>query len=923
MQKPNMFSSTMNYRSYRLSIVIGSILLYLIIFLLLHFLYRFTGLPIFAVIPVIVIAWLYGSTPGVIASVLFMLVNMLMLTFVGISWVDNMLKTGGGVSGTVGFIVIAMIVGRLSDLGRRLSKELSEKQIIEAELKLHRDHLEELVNNKTRELQESRERFRAIAENSPDAIIITDVMGVLLYCNRGTEKIFGYSQEELLGHSSIIFLPPQMRERELSKRVKYAQSGVHLTISSTVESIMVRKDGTEFPVEFSLYSWALNNESFFATILRDITERKRAENELKHAYEALRRSRDFFENVFNAAGDGIYVTDELGTIVFANKALCAMLGYDSGELTGKPAVDITAEMPGLATEETMAYEMYHRAYTDYFECLYLHKDGSSLYVETKISNVQEGAQESPALIVIVRDITARKRTENEIRQARDYFQTILKTSPDAIFVVDATGTIVMANESVFDVYGYQPEELIGQHVSVLATDDEPEVKKSMAMIEELHAAGIIRNFVGERKRKDGTIVQIESSHALLKNQDGSIAGSVSSTRDITERKRLEEQLRQSQKMEAVGTLAGGIAHDFNNILGVIFGYAELSQDLAEGNSVLEKNLEQILKAADRAKNLVSQILAFSRKSESDIKPLRAHLVIKEGLKLLRASLPSTISILADIDDTHDIVVADATQLHQIIMNLCTNAAYAMQHSGGTLDVKLKPLDIDEHSAKAYGEIAPGPYVQLSVKDTGTGIPADIISRIFEPFFTTKDVGRGTGMGLSVVHGIVKSLKGDIKVYSEPGTGSVFHVVLPRVEEAVLESRVQVQEAPLGHESVLLVDDEAVLLDVGVQTLNSLGYRVTALQSPMEALELFKKNLAEFDLVITDQTMPGLTGYELAQRLLEIRADIPIILCTGYSDLVTAESVLACGIKAFVIKPLNRLALAETVRKVLEKREMML
>jgi nitrogen-specific signal transduction histidine kinase/ActR/RegA family two-component response regulator len=386
---------------------------------------------------------------------------------------------------------------------------------------------------------------------------------------------------------------------------------------------------------------------------------------------------------------------------------------------------------------------------------------------------------------------------------------------------------------------------------------------------------------------------------------------------MTDRKRLEEQLRQSQKMEAVGTLAGGIAHDFNNILGVIFGYAELSQDLAAGNSVLENNLSQILKAADRAKNLVSQILAFSRKNESDVKPLRAHLVIKEALKLLRASLPSTISIITDIDGTHDIVVADATQLHQIIMNLCTNAAYAMQHSGGTLEVKLKPLTLDEHSVRSYTGIAPGAYVQLSVKDTGMGIPADILDRIFEPFFTTKDVGRGTGMGLSVVHGIVKSLKGDVKVYSEPGRGAVFHVLLPRVEEAVPESSREVQEAPLGHESVLLVDDEAVLLDVGTKMLGSLGYRVTALQSPQEALELFEKNPEGFDVVITDQTMPGLTGYELAQRLMQTRPDIPIILCTGYSDLVTTESALAGGIKAFVIKPLNRHAIAETIRKVLD------
>jgi CheY-like chemotaxis protein len=294
-------------------------------------------------------------------------------------------------------------------------------------------------------------------------------------------------------------------------------------------------------------------------------------------------------------------------------------------------------------------------------------------------------------------------------------------------------------------------------------------------------------------------------------------------------------------------------------------------------------------------------------------------VVAEALKLLRASLPATLTIRSDIDKTDDIIVADATEIHQVVMNLCTNAAHAMQHSGGVIEVTLKPVELDEHAAGYYTGILPGPYVQLSVKDTGTGIPDDVIGRIFEPFFTTKEVGKGTGMGLAMVHGIVKRYKGDIKVYSEPGMGAVFHIVLPRAQAAEVKSEAVAQEAPKGSESVLLVDDEAVLLDVGEKILGSLGYRVTVTGSAVEALEMFKKNPAAFDFVITDQTMPQLTGYELAQRLMEIRKDIPVILCTGYSDLVTAESASASGIQAFIIKPLNRLALAETIRQVLEKR----
>jgi PAS domain S-box-containing protein len=504
----------------------------------------------------------------------------------------------------------------------------------------------------------------------------------------------------------------------------------------------------------------------------------------------------------------------------------------------------------------------------------------------------------------------------DMRQARDYLENLFRASPDAIFVTDADGYIVMANESVYDVYGYRPDEMIGQHAAILTSDDEKAWRESVVLIEKVFEQGLVRNWVADRQRKEGRVIQIETSVVLLKNPDGTPWGAISSSRDITDRKRLEEQVRQSQKMEAIGTLAGGIAHDFNNILGAIIGYTELSKDLSEGNSDLERNLSQVLKAADRAKNLVQQILAFSRKSESELKSLQLHLVVKEALNLLRSSIPTTIDIKTDIAAANDVAIADATQVHQIVMNLCANAAQAMQQKGGVLAVTLKAVDLDNHSVRAYADIESGHYVRLSVRDTGEGIPRHIINRIFEPFFTTKAVGAGTGMGLAVVHGIVKSLKGDIKVYSEPGKGTVFHVLLPRVPEEGVDRDVVPRSAPRGHERVLLVDDEAVLLEVGGKILSSLGYRVTATGSAVEAFEMFKKNPEGFDVVITDQTMPGFTGYELAQRLMGIRADIPVILCTGYSDLVTGESALAGGIKAFVSKPLNRLSIAETIRKVM-------
>ncbi|MCX5899850.1 MAG: PAS domain S-box protein, partial [Proteobacteria bacterium] len=476
-----------------------------------------------------------------------------------------------------------------------------------------------------------------------------------------------------------------------------------------------------------------------------------------------------------------------GTATFINRAGEEITGYSSHELTGLnwwttfyPAelyAQVDALFSRLARGEVVNNEMTLQTKTGELRTI--------LWSSMRTRDAQGKIVE---IYGFGNDITARKRAENEVRLARDYLENIFKASPDAIYVADADGYIIMANESVFSVYGYHPEEIIGQHAALFTPEDEKAWQASVALMEELFEKGLVRNWMGERKRKDGCVIQVESSVVLLKNPDGTPSGAISSSRDITERKRLEEQVRHSQKMEAVGTLAGGIAHDFNNILGIIYGYAELSKDQAAGNSVLEKNLSQILKAAERAKNLVRQILAFSRKAESQIKPLPLHFVIAEALNLLRATLPSTISIRSDIDAADDVVVADATEIHQIVMNLCANAACAMQYGGGIIEVTGKPVDLDVHAAGHYAGIEPGPYVQLSVKDTGTGIPGDIIGRIFEPFFTTKGVGKGTGMGLAIVHGIVKSCKGDIKVYSEPGRGSVFHIVLPRAQAGKIKGR---------------------------------------------------------------------------------------------------------------------------------------
>ncbi len=421
------------------------------------------------------------------------------------------------------------------------------------------------------------------------------------------------------------------------------------------------------------------------------------------------------------------------------------------------------------------------------------------------------------------------------------------------------------------------------------------------------------------RRKDGEKVTVTVTAAPVPGEDmtGDFLAIRGTMRDITEKKKLQRQLEQAQKMEAIGTLAGGIAHGFNNILAVILGYIELSLDEMQGDTPLRRNIERVRIAAERGRELVNQILTFSRRGAQERKPLRIANIITEALKLLRSSLPSTIEIRQDITAASGIALANATQVQQVVMNLCTNAAHAMREKGGLLEVGLHEVYLDEASAAAYNGIGPGPYLRLSVSDTGHGIEPEIMKRIFEPYFTTKKHGEGTGMGLAVTHGIVKSHGGDVAVYSEPGRVTTFRVLLPAVEGTVEAGAREKETPPEGKgQHILFVDDEKSLVDVGERLLKKLGYRVTAGNSSLEALELFRAGPGGFDLVITDLTMPNMTGVQLTRELKRIQPDIPIILCTGFSEAITADQIQQLGIRKLLLKPVNILNLAKAIQKVL-------
>ncbi|SHO52365.1 ATP-binding protein [Desulfopila aestuarii] len=391
--------------------------------------------------------------------------------------------------------------------------------------------------------------------------------------------------------------------------------------------------------------------------------------------------------------------------------------------------------------------------------------------------------------------------------------------------------------------------------------------------------------------------------------------------DITDRKQLEITLRQAQKMESIGTLAGGIAHDFNNILAAVLGYAELIKLDCEPGSPMKQHIDRVVEAGQRAKELVKQILAFSRQTETEESVLQPAVIINEAVKMLRSSLPTTIDIQFDITPEVGQVVADPTKIHQILTNLCTNAFHAMEATGGTLTISLKNKELSVSDMIGYPQVHPGHFVQISVSDTGIGIAPEIMDKIFDPYFTTKEVGKGTGLGLAITHGIVQRAGGFISCKSIPGEGTTFHVYLPihedeRLPEAEKESADLIQG---GHERIFFIDDEQVLAELGKNMLERLGYTVTIETSSTDALETIRKQPDQFDLIITDQTMPGMTGSDLARRILQIRPAMPIIICTGFSSQITEEKSKMIGIKGFAMKPLATKDIASLIRRVLDEK----
>lgn len=517
------------------------------------------------------------------------------------------------------------------------------------------------------------------------------------------------------------------------------------------------------------------------------------------------------------------------------------------------------------------------------------------------------------------EIADRVHAEENARESRAQLEQILKTIPSGIMLLDADShEIIRVNQATCDMLKRPQEDVVGRvcHNFVCVYD------KGACPVTDLneemdHSERVLLAADGQEIPilKNATTFLLKGRWLIIE----SFIDISKSKQMEAERKRLEAQLTQAQKMEAIGTLAGGIAHDFNNILGAIMGYGELALHQARLGQPNEAEIENFLSAARRATELVKQILSFSRQADIERAPVELKSIIREALKLLRASLPSTIDIKQKIEPNLDPVLADPTQIHQVILNLCTNASHAMSLGGGTLSIELKRTFLDEEEARRYAELSEGYYQRVSVSDTGCGMDRNTQERVFEPFFTTKDKSKGTGMGLSVVHGIVKSHGGAITLYSEPGKGSTFRVYLPCPEHEARDAvPAEVVPVPTGSEHILLVDDESPLVESGAKLLEILGYRVTGMTSSLDALRLFRETPRDFDLLLTDLTMPHMTGDELAQEVLSIRKDMPIIICTGFSEQFSQKNAGELGIKDYLIKPLTLRKAGLAVRKALDQ-----
>jgi PAS domain S-box-containing protein len=594
--------------------------------------------------------------------------------------------------------------------------------------------------------------------------------------------------------------------------------------------------------------------------------------------------------IIDSSMDAILVVDRDKIVQFANPAAEQMLDCRLLDLIGRP----------------FAYPL---SGTEPCELDIAHRDGSVCVVELRM--VETIWNDREAMLATMRDITQRKRNEATLKRDAE----ILSRLRDAIIFTDLDTKIEYWNEGAANLLGWTAEEMLGK--SYLCRYSKEERPATLKRLERLRAGHAIHR-EREEIRKDGSKVWVEALAYSTRDSDGKPNGILIILRDVSDKRKLEGQLNQAQKMEAIGTLAGGIAHDFNNIMMAINGYTQLAS-MASNQPEVRQHLDTVTRACSRATTLIKQILTFSRQQPQERKPTQLYEVIDETIALLRASLPSSIEIVTTLESAAPAVLANAGQIQQVLLNLGTNALHAMKGQAGHLEFILEPFEVDKHVAEQNPNLQPGKYVRISVSDSGHGMDKETLQRIYDPFFTTKPVGEGTGLGLAVAHGIMKSHDGAITVYSQRNVGTTFRLYFPVHMDTVVDVDDESAPVPQGHgERILIVDDEESLLLLGQKSLELIGYEAEGCANVLEALERIRQQPDRYDLIITDETMPGMTGMDFIREVLTLRPGQRIILTTGYSAKLTPEVIEDAGISALLPKPHSIHVLGSLVSKVLKE-----
>ena len=753
--------------------------------------------------------------------------------------------------------------------------------------------------------RESDKLFRAAFENAGMGMALLGTAGQFLRVNGALCEMLARSEKELHASDleSLSHADDLDTSRGMLQRMEQGETGVQF------EQRYVQKQGAVVwgSVTMSAVGAVQEKQRYLVMMVQDISERKRMEEALKWTQYSV-----------DHAADAVLWVRRDGSFAYVNDAACHSLGYSREELLDLSVYDVD---PTISPDSRSAQWQYvNEERSSKFESTHRAKDGRVFPVEITVNYMSLDGQEFHC--AFVRDVTERKQAEEEQRK----LATLVENSSDCVWLVSLDGEMLYINPAGCDLVGFETST---PPKGTPMADHHPE--ETRARLRDLILPQVMKTgrWEGELQllhSRTGEAIDVEGRISLVRHPDSQepicLAGVMRDIRQSKlaeeQRKKLEVQLQRSQKLEAIGVLAGGIAHDFNNILTAIYGFTFLTKETLPAESRAHENLDQVLKASERARDLVRQILAFSRQGDENRTKVGIASLVREALKLLRASLPVSIEIREEIESDCGAVLADSTQIHQVVMNLCTNAYQAMRHSGGLLTVSLRPVEVDAAMAGQVTDLQQGSYVKLTVSDTSSGIDADVQRRIFDPFFTTKAVGEGTGLGLSVVHGIVTSHHGAISFESDAGKGTKFFVYLPRVESGPVEQAAVDRPTPTGAEHILFVDDEEAIVQFGQQALEQLGYRVTTRKSGVEALDLFRAQPDRYDVVLCDVTMPIMSGIDLGIEVMAIRSDVPVILMTGFSELVTREKAKNMGFRELVMKPFAVSDLAKTLRGVTEE-----